>query len=92
MRRTTSAAFTRALSVRSGIEPCPGVPRTRSLHQYVPFSATMTGSFGPPDDGNGMRNPPISVTTKSERTASGRSLSIHAAPYVPRASSSATAR
>ena len=92
MRRTTSAAFTSALSVRRGIDPCPGVPWTRSLHQYVPFSATMTGSFGPLIDGRGMRKPPASVTTKSARTASARSRSSHAAPYVPSASSSATAR
>jgi hypothetical protein len=63
MRRTTSAAFSSALSVRNGIEPCPGVPRTRIRHQYVPFSPTMMGSFGPDEVGSGIRNPPDSVTT-----------------------------
>jgi len=42
-RRTTSAAVTSALSVRNGWEPWPGVPRTRSFDQNVPFSAVSTG-------------------------------------------------
>ena len=61
--RITSAAFTSALSVRNGIDAWPGVPRTRSVHQYAPFSATMTGSLGPVVDGSGIRNPPDSVMT-----------------------------
>ena len=92
MRRTTSAAFTRALSVRNGIEPWPGVPLTRIRRQYAPFSPTMTGSFGPPAEGSGIRNPPDSVITKSARTASGSFSTSQPAPWAPRASSSATAR
>ncbi len=47
MRRTTSAAFTRALSVRHGCDPWPAVPEMRRLilHQPLPFSATITGSL-----------------------------------------------
>ena len=43
MRRTTSAAVTSALSVRNGCDPWPGVPRTVSFDQKVPFSPTSTG-------------------------------------------------
>ena len=63
IRRTTSAALTRALSVRRGIDPCPGVPLTRIRHQYVPFSPTMTGNLIPVVEGRGIRNPPDSVIT-----------------------------
>ena len=42
-----------------------GVPLTRIRRQYAPFSPTMTGSFGPPAEGSGIRNPPDSVITKS---------------------------
>ena len=61
IRLTTSAAVTSALSVRSGMLAWPGVPCTRIVHQYVPFSPTMTGSFGPPAVGIGNRIPPNSV-------------------------------
>ena len=61
IRRTTSAAVTRALSVRSGCEAWPGVPCTVSRHQWLPFSPTMTGSFMP--DGEGIGMPPDSVIT-----------------------------
>ena len=60
-RRTTSAAVTSALSVRNGIEPWPGVPRTTSRRQLTPFSPTVTGSFGP--DLVGIGTPPLSVMT-----------------------------
>ena len=46
-RRTTSAAFTKALSVRRGCEACPGVPRTVMVHQKAPFSPVMTGQADP---------------------------------------------
>ena len=61
MRRTTSAAFTRALSTRKLCEPWPGVPVTRRVHQKQPFSATISGSFSPPGVSVGM--PPDSVMT-----------------------------
>ena len=60
-RRTTSAAVTSALSVRNGIEPCPGVPRITSRRQLIPFSPTVTGSFTP--DLVGIGTPPLSVIT-----------------------------
>ena len=60
-RRTTSAAVTSALSVRNGCEPWPGVPRTVSFDQKVPFSPTSTGSRVP--EGVGIWNPPDSVST-----------------------------
>ena len=60
-RRTTSAAFTSALSVRNGCDACPGVPVMRKVHHHVPFSPTITGSFGP--DGLGIGMPPDSVIT-----------------------------
>jgi hypothetical protein len=60
-RRITSAAVTRALSVRQGCEACPGVPCTRTVHQYEPFSPTSTGIFNPVGEGRGM--PPDSVIT-----------------------------
>ena len=46
-RRTTSAALTSALSVRSGCDACPGVPRTVMVHQNAPFSPVMTGRRTP---------------------------------------------
>ena len=46
-RRTTSAALTKALSVRRGCDACPGVPRMVSVHQWVPFSPVMTGKRTP---------------------------------------------
>ena len=55
IRRTTSAALTKALSERNGIDACPADPRTRIRHQYVPFSATTTGSLGPDDETSGRR-------------------------------------
>jgi hypothetical protein len=61
IRRTTSAAVTSALSVRNGCEPCPGVPRTVSFDQNVPFSPTTTGRRGP--TGVGTWKPPDSVST-----------------------------
>ena len=60
-RRTTSAAVTTALSVRYGCEPWPGVPRTRSFDQNVPFSAVRTGRRTP--SGVGIWYPPDSVRT-----------------------------
>ena len=39
----------------------PGVPDTRSWAQWLPFSATITGSFRPVGLGIGM--PPDSVIT-----------------------------
>ena len=61
MRRTTSAAFTSALSVRNGVDACPGVPLTRSVPHQVPFSPTMIGSLLPV--GVGIGKPPASVMT-----------------------------
>ena len=58
-RRTTSAALTRALSVRSGCEACPGVPRTVKVHQKTPFSPVRTGRRTP--SGDSMGKPPASV-------------------------------
>ena len=49
-RWMTSAALTMALSPRNGREPWPGVPLERNVHQWTPFSATTTGSLGPPAD------------------------------------------
>ena len=60
-RRTTSAAVTTALSVRNGCDACPGVPRTVSFDQYVPFSSTITGRRAPTDVG--IWKPPDSVRT-----------------------------
>ena len=60
-RCTTAAALTSALSMRNGIEPCPGVPRTRRRRQATPFSATvtpMTGASAGPSC-----SPPLSVST-----------------------------
>lgn len=37
-RRTTSAAFTSALSLPKGIDPCDGVPRTRNRRHAMPFT------------------------------------------------------
>ena len=37
-RRTTSAAFTSALSAPNGTDPWPGVPRTRRRRHATPFS------------------------------------------------------
>ena len=62
IRRTTSAALTRALSVRRGWLPWPGVPRTVSRHQKTPFSPTMTGSRGVPS-APPIGKPPDSVMT-----------------------------
>ena len=62
-RCTTSAALTRALSVRNGIEPCPGVPRTTRVTQPRPFSPTMTGSSLSVAPGTGSDIPPVSVIT-----------------------------
>ncbi len=61
MRRTTSAAVTRALSVRNGREPWPGVPATVSRRQLAPFSPTVTPSTWPLLVGIGT--PPLSVMT-----------------------------
>ena len=63
IRRTTSAAFTTALSLLNGIDPWPAVPRTRSSTQWVPFSPTIIGNLGPDLDGSGISNPPDSVST-----------------------------
>ena len=90
MREITSAAFTRALSDLYGIDPWPGVPRTRSRVHCEPFSAVMIGSFGAPAP-SGNRAPPNSVTRKSQRTSSHVFSVSHCAPCVPSASSSATA-
>ena len=49
-----------ALSMRNGIEPWPGVPRTRSRRQATPFSPTVTpigGASGLP-----VCRPPLSVS------------------------------
>ena len=59
MRRTTSAAFTSALSAPNGAEPCPGVPRTRSRRHITPFSATVIVTFWPA--WVSMTSPPDSV-------------------------------
>ena len=61
IRCTTAAAVTSALSVLYGWLPWPGVPDTRSWAQWLPFSATITGSFRPVGLGIGM--PPDSVIT-----------------------------
>ena len=76
--------------MRNGIDAWPGVPFTRSAHHWLPFSATITGSFTPVGDGIGM--PPDSVMTKSQSIASRSFFVSQSAPYVPSASSSATAR
>ncbi len=57
--RTTSAAFTKALSVRRGCDAWPGVPRTVMVHQNAPFSPVITGRRTPP--GLAMGKPPASV-------------------------------
>ena len=41
-RSTIWAALTSALSAPNGIEPCPGVPLTRSLRHAIPFSPMLT--------------------------------------------------
>ena len=61
MRSTSLAAVTSALSVRNGMEPWPGVPRTTSRRALPPFSPTVTGRRGP--DGVGIGTPPLSVIT-----------------------------
>ncbi len=86
MRRTISAAFTSALSVRYGMEPWPGVPPIVRRRQARPFSAVETSS----ERSSPAQKPPISVTTQSQRSASQWRSRIHSAPYVPPASSSAT--
>ena len=62
IRRTTSAALTSALSVRSGWLAWPGVPLTVRTHQKTPFSPTITGRRGSPSLPT-MGNPPDSVMT-----------------------------
>ena len=59
-RCTTAAALTSALSMRNGIEPWPGVPRTRSRRQATPFSPTVTPIAGA--SGLPSCRPPLSVS------------------------------
>ena len=59
-RCTTAAALTSALSMRNGIEPWPGVPRTRSRRQATPFSPTVTPIVGASAEPSWR--PPLSVS------------------------------
>ena len=72
-RCTTPAALTSALSMRNGIEPWPGVPRTRSRRHATPFSPTVTPMRRlPPACRRGARRSRSAGSRSGSRRGGGR--------------------